>query len=150
MMTQEILIRFFIALLGLAGFLVSFHIYRKKKMDAPLVCPIKFDCNAVVRSNYAKFMGARVEVLGMLYYLLILFAYAFFVYKPEVLSNSISGFVALSSGVAFVFSVYLICVQSFVIRNWCFWCIVSAFVSAAIFVLTLLTYDFSYLFGLFM
>jgi hypothetical protein len=46
-MSEDILARIVIALLGVAGFFVARHIYREKQADRPLVCPVNFDCDGV-------------------------------------------------------------------------------------------------------
>jgi uncharacterized membrane protein len=68
-----------------------------------------------------------------------------FVFIPTVLPNTLIGFMIILSVTAFIFSVYLIGVQIFVLKKGCSWCIVSALISVAIFILTVMTYDFSYI-----
>jgi hypothetical protein len=48
MISEDIIARIGIAFLGLCGFLVARHIYKEKRADRPLICPMHFDCNAVV------------------------------------------------------------------------------------------------------
>ncbi len=140
--SNEILMRIAICVLGLCGFMVAKHIRQHKKAGKLLVCPIKFDCNTVVNSDYSKFFGIPVEILGMTYYALIFFSYLSFIFLPDVLPNILIGLMIVLSNIAFIFSVYLIGVQIFALKKGCSWCIVSALISSAIFILTLLTYDF--------
>ena len=72
---EHILLRIGISILGLCGFLVAKHIYKKKRSKNPFVCPIKFDCNAVVNSDYSRLFGISLEILAMVYYGLIFIAY---------------------------------------------------------------------------
>jgi len=146
MILLDILARVGIVVLGLAGFFVAFHIYKEKREKKPLICPMRFDCNTVVNSDYSKFFGIPVELFGMYYYLAIFLSYIFLAFLPSVLPILFLVIVAFISIGAFLFSLYLILVQVFILRIYCSWCLVSAFISTAIFILTLYAYDFSSLF----
>lgn len=147
--SEDVLLRVAIFVLGICGFWVAKHIRNHKVKDTPLVCPIGFDCHAVVHSDYSKFIGMPVEILGMIYYGLLSLAYLFFIFWSEMMPNGLIGFLILMSLGAFLFSLYLIFVQIFLLKKGCSWCIVSALISAAIFGLTMMSYDFSSFAGLF-
>ncbi len=141
---DETYIRVIIFVLGACGFWVARHIHHHKKPDnKPLVCPMKFDCNAVVHSDYSKFAGIPLEVLGMFYYGLVTIFYLYMVFLPVVMPTAfIATAVALSIS-AFLFSLYLIFVQVFILKKGCFWCFISAGISVLIFISTVYAYDFS-------
>lgn len=127
--------------LGLLGFAVSKHIFNHKKVNAtPLVCPMKFDCHAVVHSDYSTFFGVHLEVLGMIYYAFISFSYFLLISIPKFLPAFSEGILLIASLVAFLFSIYLICVQIFVLKKGCFWCFISAFISILIFTISIYAY----------
>lgn len=146
MISAQIIFRIAICLLGLFGFWVAKQIRKKKRSKSPFVCPIKFDCSSVVNSDYSKLLGIPLEILGMTYYGLVFLIYlfsSFNLYFTGVLPpNEVVVFMIALSSLAFLFSLYLIGVQIFVLKKWCSWCLVSAVVSISIFVLTYLTYDF--------
>lgn len=146
-LSEDILARVAIVLLAFAGFFVARHIHKEKKAVRPLVCPVHFDCDTVVHSDYSKFFGVPVEVFGMIYYGLLFFSYVIISFLPEVLPIIFVEFMVLTSISAFLFSLYLIGIQIFVLKKACSWCFVSAFICILIFILTLLAYDFSSLFG---
>jgi uncharacterized membrane protein len=127
--------------LGLTGFFIALYIYKHKKANTqPMVCPLDFDCHAVVHSDYSRFLGIRVEVLGMIYYGYVVLAYVLILGYQNglVSSNSILTFpIYFLSPLAFAFSIYLVSVQAFVLKNWCTWCIISAAISTLIFLRTL-------------
>ncbi len=139
--SEDILARVIVFILGVCGFFVAFHIYKKKRGNQPLVCPIRFDCHTVVHSNYAKFFGIPVEILGMLYYLSIIVGYLFLIFSPAALSDNFIVALIVLSLIAFLFSAYLIGVQIFILKKGCSWCIVSAFICLAIFLVTVFAYD---------
>jgi len=132
-------------LLAFSGFMVARHIYKHKKPNqAPLVCPIKFDCHAVVHSDYSRFMGVPLEIFGMTYYALIFLSYTVLMFTPGAGSPPLVLFLTVLSSGAFVFSLYLVYVQLFILKKGCMWCFVSAFISILIFILTLLTQNLAY------
>ncbi len=135
-----------IFILGVCGFLVARHIYRHKNNNkSPLVCPIRFDCQAVTHSDYSKLFGIPLEILGMTYYALISLAYLFFIITNGVVPLPLVGLVVFLSFSAFIFSIYLLGVQIFILKKGCSWCIVSALICLLIFILTSLNYDFSFI-----
>ena len=140
--SNDILIRVIIFILGVCGFMVAKNIRNHKIKSTPLVCPIGFDCNAVVHSNYSRFFGMPVEFLGMIYYALISFIYLFVIFR-ETLSPYLVSFLILTSLLGLIFSIYLILVQIFILKKGCSWCFVSAFISIVIFSLTMFIYDFN-------
>ena len=120
--------------LSFIGFLLATYIYTKKKGNKKLICPIRSNCEQVIHSNYSKIAGIPVEVLGMAYYLFTFFSYSIiFIFNTQTIAIFL---VLLGIGVcSFIFSVYLVSVQIFVIKQWCIWCLSSAFISLLIFVL---------------
>lgn len=117
-----------ILILALAGFAVSFNINFKKNKKEKLVCLIGEDCDKVVHSRYATTFGVDNQIFGMIYY----FSIAIFA------ATLISGLIwppvivllfKLATIGAALFSVYLIGIQAFVLKEWCEWCLVSAFLS---------------------
>ncbi|KKR78864.1 MAG: hypothetical protein UU24_C0023G0011 [Candidatus Nomurabacteria bacterium GW2011_GWA2_40_9] len=148
---QDIIIQVAISLLGFSGFLVARHIYKHKHSEeAPLVCPVRFDCATVVHSDYSKFMGIPVEFLGMVYYAFVCLSYLAFLFLPYAMPNALIGVMAFASVTGFLFSIYLIAVQIFILKKGCSWCFVSAFICILIFSITLLAYNFSYVTSLFL
>ena len=152
--TEDLFIKIAICILGVAGYLVARHIHHEKAQARPLVCPIHFDCDSVVHSDYSKIFGVPVEVFGMLYYAFITLSYLTSILLatvwPHTLPNALVGFMAISSMGAFLFSMYLIGVQLLILKKWCSWCLVSAMICILIFTFTALAYDFSSLAGLFL
>lgn len=118
---------------ALAGFFVALYVYIKKSKAQPMVCPLNGECDVVTTSKYSKFLGVRVELLGLIYYLFIALVYTLHNLIPWLLSETV---IFLITGItigAFVFSVYLIFIQAFILKKWCTWCIFSAGFSTFIF-----------------
>ena len=131
----------YLIILSIVGFAVSFYIYHTKKHNKKLYCIIGQDCDDVVKSKYGKTFGIENTVPGMLYFALVL------AYGIAVLSNGnifkgslIYYFLVGASIASVLFSVYLICVQAFVLRKWCDYCIVSSIASVLILILLILVF----------
>lgn len=140
---SEILLRIAVFFCGLSGLLIALHIHQEKKdVNRPFVCPMNFDCNAVVRSDYSKLFGIPLEYFGMAYYGLIALSYLAFSLLPALFPVFLVPTLALLSVIAFLFSIYLIVVQVVILKKGCFWCFISAFVSITIFILTTISYTF--------
>src|SRR3989344_1843519 len=100
-------LRFIIILSSLAGFLLSFYIFKKKKHREVLVCPIGSDCNSVVNSDYSKFFGIPLELIGIIYYGVIFISYLLISTTPVFISPSAAFTLIIISTGAFFFSIYL-------------------------------------------
>ena len=143
MFSNYFLVKIAVFALAVCGFMVARHIHKHKKPNAsPLVCPMNFDCASVVHSDHSKFMGIPVEILGMLNYAIIALFYFSFLFVPSTVSALSVSIVVIISLIAFLFSLYLISIQLFVLKKGCFWCYISSLICILIFVLTLLAYNF--------
>lgn len=112
---------------ALAGCVLASYIYiTKQNKKKALVCPIGGHCTAVVNSKYSKFLGVPVELMGAGYYLLILSVYGVKLFNPLFFSDVFMFFVTAFSVGAFFFSLYLVFIQAFTLKNWCTWCLFSA------------------------
>ncbi|MEX0916706.1 MAG: vitamin K epoxide reductase family protein [Candidatus Spechtbacterales bacterium] len=129
----------FILAASLAGFGVASYIFYTKKTHKQLVCPTGSNCNAVITSKYSVFLGIPIEYLGMAYYATILASYAAFLLTPGFLGQPIPFLIILLSFGAFLFSIYLLIAQGFLLKQWCIWCLLSATLSVAIFIVSLIS-----------
>lgn len=142
--SEDVIARLIIFILAVCGFFVAKHIHKhKKENEEPLVCPIQFDCATVVHSDYSKLLGISLEIFGMVYYALVAIAYAVLIFHPFAMPSYLLGALILTSSVAFLFSLYLIGIQAFVLKKGCSWCLVSAAICLFIFLITVFNYDFS-------
>ncbi len=111
-----------LVVLGLAdtGYLVYKH--GKKK---PMVCPLDHDCSKVTESKWSSVLGVRNELLGFLFYasllIGILTALLFPVFQSIIF---LLFFISISIGV--LYSLFLVIIQFVVIKDYCFYCLISA------------------------
>ncbi len=126
-----------ILLCALGGLSLAIFIHFKKKQPESLLCPIGHSCDPVVHSDYSRFCCIPVELLGTLYYFLILVSYSLLFMYPAMKTESVEMVLLAVSGLAFLFSIYLTGVQAFILKEWCTWCLFSATLCAIIFFTTL-------------
>lgn len=120
---------------GIAGFCVSFYIWRKKSRQQVLVCPLHAQCDTVVHSEFSRFLGVPLEFMGMSYYGLVCVGYGSLLVFPSLTASLFAFFVFVFSSLAFLFSLYLTFIQAFYLRQWCSWCLISAALSVFIFMM---------------
>lgn len=131
-MTESIAIIF----VAFAGFLLALYLFHKKRRKSePFICPMKANCSDVIQSDYSKFLGIPVEILGMLYYGLLAIGHGIFIVNTSF--EWLGVILLLVSSVAFLFSLYLTAIQVFALKKFCTWCLLSATFCLTIFVLTL-------------
>lgn len=129
----------FILLAGLGGLGVALYIYYTKRHHTELVCPVGSNCNAVVNSRYSVFLGVHLEYWGMLYYAIVLSAYSTLLLASHLFTKLILSSLVLLSTFGFFFSLYLLFIQAFILRQWCIWCLLSSTLSIAIFITSLVS-----------
>ncbi|HUZ92749.1 MAG TPA: vitamin K epoxide reductase family protein [Candidatus Paceibacterota bacterium] len=110
-----------------SGYLLYTH-YGKKS----LVCPLDHDCSYVTESKWSRIFGARNEVLGFLFYAgVFVFALGEAAFPATV--HPLYAFAVWGIGAGFLFSVFLVLVQIFAIKDYCFYCIISALLTLFLF-----------------
>ena len=123
--------------LSILGLIIAFNIWHKKKNKEKLFCVLGKNCNKVIKSKYATTFGIDNTVTGMLYYVFVAIASLIAILFPAILNFSLFsiGFIIIS-GIAALFSLYLIYVQLFVLRELCEYCLGSTAIAIAIFVVS--------------
>jgi len=107
--------------------------YKKK----PLICPLDHDCSIVTEGKWSKVFFLRNEILGLSFYLTILISLILSITFPNF-SAKIYLFLFLFSFAGIIFSAFLVYLQVYKIRDYCFYCLISAFLTLLIFVNSIL------------
>lgn len=131
-MPNESALRIAAGILGLLGLGVATYISIVEAGGGSPVCVAgSTGCSTVAESDYAELAGINVAFIGVIGYLSILTA---------TLIGSDLGRAAglLFSLVGFGFSLYLTYLELFVINAICQWCVASAVIMTALFVVSLL------------
>ncbi|KKU76744.1 MAG: Vitamin K epoxide reductase [Parcubacteria group bacterium GW2011_GWA2_47_64] len=130
---METFLNLFLITAALGGFVLAFFIFISKRKAKPIACPLDGHCDDVVRSEFSKFFGVPVEILGMLYYAAAAAAYSIF-YFYSGLAVPLAAFAMFGlASFSFLFSLYLTFIQAFNLKQWCVWCLASAGLSSFIF-----------------
>lgn len=136
MAVQIIVSLIVLALLGIidSAYLAWTH-FRKK----PLVCPID-GCEAVVESKWSRIFFVRNEILGMGFYVVILAGSILLFQGLETVGNLLKIKISLVifSLIGLLFSAFLVYVQAKIIKSYCFYCLISSFITLLIFLNTLM------------
>ena len=125
----------FIAVLSFLGITNSVFLYYKHKNKHPLVCPLNSDCNVVINSKWNNLFGIKNEILGILYYISILIGAILLYFNNK---TTIYYLLLILSSIALLFSGFLMYIQKYKIKEYCFYCIISAIISLLIFINMLL------------
>src|SRR3989339_832528 len=97
--------------LAILGIFDSGYLIKKRVKKQPLSCPINGGCEKVVESRWNAIFFIKNDVLGLFYYILILFL-ALYLF----------------------FALVLVFIQAKIIREYCFYCLISALINLLIFV----------------
>ena len=115
-----------------SGYLVYKHQNGVKK---PLVCPMDHDCSVVTESKWSKIFGVRNEILGFLFFIFVFLAMlSTFVFTE--FTATIYLLLFIFTGGAVLFSGFLVLVQIYAIKDYCFYCIISAILTLLVFINT--------------
>lgn len=128
------------AVLALAGIFVALYLLLYKLgMIGQLNCSVG-SCETVNTSKWATFLGFPVAAWGVGFYLGMFVLALLSVQQRYADSRSMSQALLLFSGTGVLFSAWLTYLELFVIHAVCQWCVVSAVIVTAIFVLAVFDY----------
>jgi len=132
--------RTIVAALALAGIFVALYLLLYKiGVIGNLSCSIG-SCETVNTSKWAVFIGAPVAAWGVVFYV-VLFALAVASLQDRYAASvDMSKLLVLVSGIGFAFSAWLTFLELFVIHAICQWCVISAVIVTASFVVTLMDF----------
>ncbi|MGC9025534.1 MAG: vitamin K epoxide reductase family protein [Chloroflexia bacterium] len=123
--------------LTLGGLAVAGYLAYVEMRGVPAVCGPVGDCNAVQQSDYALLLGfLPVGLLGVLGYIAILAAWLWGRFGRGRLARWAQAALLGLTLFGTLFSLYLTCLEIFVIRAICSWCLTSAAIMTVLFLLS--------------
>ena len=125
----------FLAALGIAIALYLTYVAVWEEGNA--FCTGIGDCVRVQQSKYARVAGIPVAVLGLGMYAGLLGMLALRRWRPEVLPRQLAVWTAALALGGVVYSGYLTWLELVIIEAICVWCVTSAVIITAVFVLAL-------------
>ena len=126
------------ALLSLAGLFISGYLYLYKIGRIGTLACGTGGCETVQLSSWSRFSGLEVSLIGVVGYAGLLLLGLVSLQPIFSRQRWPSTLFALLAGVGVGFSAYLTYLELFVIHTICRWCVASALIIAAIFLLALL------------
>ncbi|HXL53044.1 MAG TPA: vitamin K epoxide reductase family protein [Gemmatimonadales bacterium] len=126
-----------IVLLALVGLLVATYLWLYKiGVLGGLQCGTG-SCESVQASRYAELFGIPVALYGVAGYAALM-ALGLASLRPRVaVDRRVAVLLATLATVGFAFSLYLTAIELFVLHEICRWCVASAVIATAIWVLSL-------------
>jgi uncharacterized membrane protein len=129
-----------VAALALAGIFVALYLLLYKLgMIGALSCAVG-SCETVNSSKWATFLGLPVAGWGVGFYIGMFVLAMVSTREDFAESKTVSGLVLVVATTGLLFSAWLTYLELFVIHAVCQWCVVSAFIVAIIFVVSLVDY----------
>lgn len=121
--------------LGLLGLINASYIFWKRNKEKHMDCPLNSDCMAVIESKWSRIFYIKNDTLGIIFYILVLALSVYLLFTESMLLRysliTITFFAVL-------FSLFLLYIQARIIKNYCFYCLISSFITLLVFVNTLL------------
>lgn len=121
----------FIALVIL-GILDAGYLFIQHRQKKPLVCPFDHDCSVVTESKWGNIIGIRNEFIGLIFYILALGAILTSLVLPHF-AGLIYALLFIAVSIALLFSLVLVYIQFYAIRDYCFYCLISAAINVLLF-----------------
>ncbi len=121
-----------LALLSFTGMIDSLYLSLKRDPGS-IPCHITKGCNDVLTSAYSELAGIPISWFGFVFYITVFTCAVFALFG----SNQLLKWLLWPALAAFVISMGLVGVQAFVLQAFCEYCLASAALMTAIFVLVL-------------
>lgn len=122
-------------ILGFVGFLDTSYLTVNHFTGTAVNCTITEGCDEVLASEYSEIFGVPMALLGLLYYLFILLAGFFYLDTKNIKVLKILTFI---TSFGFLFSLWLVYLQFFIIKAICQYCMLSAINSTILMILGLI------------
>lgn len=119
-------------LISFIGFADAAYLTATHYSGAAAACGILEGCDKVLASAYSVFAGYPVALLGAVYYLLLI------AFLLMYLATKQKRFLLIAAGltpIGFLASLWFVYLQAFVLRAFCFYCLISALTSTLLFII---------------
>ncbi len=126
------------ALLSLVGVFVSSYLYLYKIGKIGTMACGTGGCETVQTSEWARFLGIEVSLLGLLGYLGLFLVALAGLQPPLVARRGVALLLVAMSGLGVAFAIYLTVLEVFVIHAICRWCVGSAVIITLVLAASLL------------
>lgn len=125
-----------ILLLSILGFLNAYYLHYQYKQyissGKKMYCLIGGRCEEVVSSKYGTTLRVKNEIIGMAYYVLLAIDLSIKMLIPAF-GNEIILVATIATILATIFSLYLLFVQTIILKTLCSWCLIAITINILIF-----------------
>ena len=121
--------------LSLMGIAISAYVWHSQRFNKPIACWTR-DCDRVIRSPYSRLLGIHNSAIGFWLFIFIFLMTSLHQLDLEPWPKLTSLTLIVLSFVGTLVSLYLAYIQFFVLKGLCNWCLTSALLILAIFILT--------------
>jgi uncharacterized membrane protein len=126
------------------GLIDSVYLSYTALTETSIKCFITHGCDTVAQSPYSKVAGIPLAVYGVIYYvgMIVISALSGFLSHkvPQALREKLPLLVFVGGCVGIGLSLYFIFVQAVLIKAMCIYCLISAFCTGALFILSAVYY----------
>ena len=123
----------FLIILAILGIVNTAYLIIKRVKKKSLVCFIGSNCNTVIKSKYSKIFFINNDVLGFIYYLLLITFALYFIF----ISKKILFLMQIISGIAVIASLLLFYIQARILKKYCSYCNISNLLNILIFLIVM-------------
>jgi len=125
---------YILPIISFLGFIDASYLTAKHYLETPVTCSIFEGCEKVTTSSYAIVFGIPVALSGIIFYLTIFILSIAFI---EIKNKKLLSFIFIVASLGFAASLWFVYLQLFVIGAICLYCVLSAFFSTIIFILSI-------------
>ncbi len=118
--------------LSIVGLLNATYLTYKHYQKKPLVCPLDHKCDVVTESKWSHLFGIRNELLGLFFFGSQIVTLLIILIHPTYTSQLLL-FIRLSCAASFLFSLLLVFIQFKIIKDYCFYCLLSTLIVLLLF-----------------
>ncbi len=122
----------FLIIISFIGFLDATYITLKHYLGVPITCSILNGCEKVTTSVYSTVFNIPVALIGSVYYLII---FALIILYLDTKKETIFYTASKITALGFIASIWFTYLQIFVLKAFCFYCLVSSGTSTILFIL---------------
>ena len=131
---DNILARRLILWSSLLGLFASAYLFYTYATSSDIKCGLLHGCELVRVSKWASVFGIPTPTFGLIFYFAVIALLIFRVYSPKF-RPTLTNYLQKAFGIiGFLESLYLFGVQTFIIKSYCTWCLVSALAATLIFI----------------
>ena len=122
------IIKIIFIILVIIGIIDSSYLIIKRLKKQPLTCPLNDDCSQVTSSKWSKTLNINNDLLGLIFYCTLFILVLIPLTQTVIFSLTTLGL---------LFTLYLLYIQKYKLKQFCFYCLISAITTILLFITSL-------------